>query len=1062
MTAVRLFIAACQRARVGRRVALMAAYLSLSLLSRAAVDPFLLTPFPDLGTDNGFRTVETRLSVAERHHPFRMPGPGNQRRLSSVAVQKATELLKVDSSSSSRAIFRAGVANLLLGDWSTAIDQLGNAGSAANAIDVASAYYMRGLATGSFNDFVRALQLLASAGPSPEAIFDRALVLEKVCDRDAAAAEWREYLAIDSTSDWAAEARQHLDLDTQPPAWKVWETEKPKLVAAATAGDMRRLETLVDAHRYSARKLIEMELLPSWAAAWLARDEAASHSNLSAARSIASILKSRTGESLASDIIADIDHAIASDATATSRLATAFVAYGRGRKEIDAIDYARARADLEQASALVSPESAAQALFSVSSVTARYYLYDSAGAISLIDRTEAAFADRSNRYLALFGRLAWLRGLILVRRGDSSRALSQYTSALATFERLGELEPQAGQHTNIADSYKLLGETERAAFHRQKALSIAEKLDETTRLHPILTDSAQAALTADLPAAALSFQNRLVRLSRDSGTALRIADSLVVRSTILTRLGRRDDALHDLSEAGTRVQQIADSESRMRVLADVAAAESFAYRGADDQRVVTSLTRAIDFCHALKFHVHTAQLLLERGRARMRLGEGKNAEEDFRNGVAELERRRSSVQQSDLRISYFDSAEILFADLATSLLRRGQREEAFDLLERARARELLDATTGSPMEPLQEPAIRRRLPPHTQLVSFTVTASTVITSVVAHDGFRIFENSFGHAELERAVRLMTDDFSPDKSFEPHLRRLADMLIGPIALKDGDRLILVLDPLLSRVPFPALIEHGKYLVEKHVIRIAPSATLAVRAGSHGPTPSTHRDASILLVASKEPPKAFPSLPPLPDAVNEARRIARLYRHHRLILGSDPSAVSMLAIGKDYEIINFGGHAVVDEEHPQASSLLVGPAGRIRAAEIEACRLPKTRLVVLGGCSTGVGEAHRSEGVLSLARSFMTAGVPSVVGTIAPIDDHEANKFLTAFHSSYTAGLDPAEALRDAQLHLLRGADRNLANPAIWAAFQVVSVESVRPIAREEETWLSQRPLHFTDP
>src|SRR5262249_47238770 len=126
------------------------------------------------------------------------------------------------------------------------------------------------------------------------------------------------------------------------------------------------------------------------------------------------------------------------------------------------------------------------------------------------------------------------------------------------------------------------------------------------------------------------------------------------------------------------------------------------------------------------------------------------------------------------------------------------------------------------------------------------------------------------------------------------------------------------------------------------------------------------------------------------------------------------------------------------------------GKIRAADIEASRLRRTRLVVLGGCSTGVGEAHRSEGVLSLARSFMAAGVPSVVGTIATVDDHVAAKLLTAFHTAYAGGLDPAAALQSAQLYLLRSTDPQLSKPSAWSVFQVVSVECGRLTEREENS------------
>lgn len=1033
-------------ARVWRRAALAAVCLVLVLVSHEPAGRLSLAAFAGAIDARGFRTLQPRLAITDQYRRFKIADPDWLSHLSPDLMQQAKELLDQEKTSSSpHSIYRAGLTYLLLGKWNDAIEHLSRSGVKSD-VDLASALYMRGLTAGSLNDSVRALQLLADAGDSPAAVFNRALVLEAVCDPDAAAAEWQKYLSLDPDSNWAAEAREHLRRDTQAPAWRVWKDEKPKLIAAAMAGDIRRLEVLVDAHRYSARKLIELELLPAWGAAWLDCDDATSRRDLAAARSIASILQSRTGESLTRDAVDEIDRSIASDPSRAWSIAEAFVTYRRGRLAIDKSDYVPARQDLDRAIAAVPPDSVAAALFSPAAVTARYYMYDWAGANELIDRTEAVFAGRSQRYIALFGHMSWLRGLIRVGGGDASAALGLYARALAAFERLGDLEPIAGQHTNMADSYKLLGDWERAAFHRQKALSIAETLDETRRLHPILSDSAGAALAAGFPAAALSFQNRLVRLSRESGEPLRIADSLIIRSTIFTQLNRRAEALRDLAEAPAVVRRVTDSQTQKRLLADLASAEAFADRGVDDSRAVDELTRALDLSSALGFRVHIAQLLLERGRARLRLGDARRAEKDFRAGIADLEHRRRTVQQPDLRISYFDRAETLFTDLAVALLRRGDSEEAFDLLERGRARELLDTTAGLPAEPQPVRSIQRRLRADTRLVTFSATSSGFITAVVSSNSLRIFENSFEAAELERAL---------GENKAPDLRRLGELLLSPLDLEKDARVVLIPDPSLHGVPFAALIDHGKHFVENHIIQFAPSATLAVCRTAPAVSLASRRDATVLLVASKEVPAAYPSLAPLDYAVREAQRVARLYPNHRLLLGSDPDAASLLTLGRGCDVINFGGHAIVNERQPQESCLLVGRNGRISAAEIEAARLPRTSLVVLGGCSTSVGEAHRGEGILSLARAFLAAGVPSVLGTIAPIDDRPGGRMLVAFHTAYASGLDPAAALQRAQLELLRGNDPQLADPKIWAAFQVVSLECGRLTQREENAaWASR--------
>ena len=47
--------------------------------------------------------------------------------------------------------------------------------------------------------------------------------------------------------------------------------------------------------------------------------------------------------------------------------------------------------------------------------------------------------------------------------------------------------------------------------------------------------------------------------------------------------------------------------------------------------------------------------------------------------------------------------------------------------------------------------------------------------------------------------------------------------------------------------------------------------------------------------------------------------------------------------------------------------------------------KGELAVLSACSTGDGKLQKGEGVISLARAFTYAGIPSVVMTLWDVED-----------------------------------------------------------------------------
>src|SRR5262249_56839885 len=95
--------------------------------------------------------------------------------------------------------------------------------------------------------------------------------------------------------------------------------------------------------------------------------------------------------------------------------------------------------------------------------------------------------------------------------------------------------------------------------------------------------------------------------------------------------------------------------------------------------------------------------------------------------------------------------------------------------------------------------------------------------------------------------------------------------------------------------------------------------------------------------------------------------------------------------------------------------------------------KTRVVVLAACRTAAGPVSRVEGASSLARPFLAAGVPDVVGSLWDIDDSVSHRFFVDFHRALKEEGDPVVALREAQIAHLRSGDASLTHPAGAAPF-----------------------------
>jgi CHAT domain-containing protein/tetratricopeptide (TPR) repeat protein len=115
------------------------------------------------------------------------------------------------------------------------------------------------------------------------------------------------------------------------------------------------------------------------------------------------------------------------------------------------------------------------------------------------------------------------------------------------------------------------------------------------------------------------------------------------------------------------------------------------------------------------------------------------------------------------------------------------------------------------------------------------------------------------------------------------------------------------------------------------------------------------------------------------------------------------------------------------------------GWLTALEVEKLDLWGTELVVLSACDTGRGAVQVGEGVLGLRRAFQIAGAECVLASLWPVPDTETGALMADCLRRWLDGAPPAEALRQAQLALIRqlreGKEEKLrqAPPLYWAGF-----------------------------
>jgi CHAT domain-containing protein len=181
--------------------------------------------------------------------------------------------------------------------------------------------------------------------------------------------------------------------------------------------------------------------------------------------------------------------------------------------------------------------------------------------------------------------------------------------------------------------------------------------------------------------------------------------------------------------------------------------------------------------------------------------------------------------------------------------------------------------------------------------------------------------------------------------------------------------------------------------------------------------------------------------LPDAEREARDIAELYADPTLLVNEAATKARFVSTAGSYDVVHFAGHAVSNDDYPGLSHLLLAGAngqadGTLFAHEITRMAFDRTRLVVLAACRTSAGRVRRGEGVFSLARPFLAAGVPTVVASLWDVDDRATRTLFVAFHQALGKGAAAADALRAAQLAALANGAGSLGDPFNWASFAVI--------------------------
>ncbi|MEH2368686.1 CHAT domain-containing protein [Nostoc sp.] len=297
----------------------------------------------------------------------------------------------------------------------------------------------------------------------------------------------------------------------------------------------------------------------------------------------------------------------------------------------------------------------------------------------------------------------------------------------------------------------------------------------------------------------------------------------------------------------------------------------------------------------------------------------------------------------------------------------------------------------------------------------------------------------------RVERIIQDNGS---SQQKSLKQLYELLIKPVEeflpTDPNARVIFIPQGPLFSVPFAALMNtNGKYLIEEHTISTTPSIQILslihkqrqrIRGIGQNDLVVGNPQMPSISVRPGEPPVRLSNLP---GAEKEAVEIAKLLKTKPFI-GSQATKKFIVQQMPQAKRIHLATHGLVDDSSGQLGIpgiIVLAPSGKddglLTANEILGMKL-NAELVILSACDTARGKIT-SDGVDGLSRSFMIAGVPSLIVSQWSVSDSPTAELMIEFYRNLQNGkLDKAQSLRQAMLTVMR----QNPNPRDWAGFILI--------------------------
>jgi CHAT domain-containing protein len=176
--------------------------------------------------------------------------------------------------------------------------------------------------------------------------------------------------------------------------------------------------------------------------------------------------------------------------------------------------------------------------------------------------------------------------------------------------------------------------------------------------------------------------------------------------------------------------------------------------------------------------------------------------------------------------------------------------------------------------------------------------------------------------------------------------------------------------------------------------------------------------------------------LPGAIDEVL-LAKKYYYGRVFLGKDANKENFFSAISKYDIVHLAMHTIIDMNEPMNSELIFSSDLSCKQKQLYAFEVyshkTNANLVVLSACNTGSGAISRGEGIISIARAFLLAGINNIVITQWSVADRSSAYLMDKFYQYLSEGNPSDVAMQKAKTDLIIKGDPVKAYPYYWAGY-----------------------------